>query len=201
MDYPKGKLEKVAGLDKPLFGLRRAVPDFGAARAECFGETAHDDPGHAELSGLPGSPLFYPAKAEVRHRATGRQIKPSRRSQSLRRLNMATHPPPLPSQKSLRLATALNVFLPAGVVYLGQRAVGTFWLGAFLACFRLIRSVFGRFTPLPSIAMSENLLEETSWRRPERISSELAARPGRRWRGPVSLLDGVVHLAKRRIKT
>ena len=74
---------------------------------------------------------------------------------------MATQPPPLPSQKSLRLATALNVFLPgAGLFYLGQRVVGTVLAGAFLACFLALFGLFlAGYARYLSIAMSENLLE------------------------------------------
>jgi len=75
---------------------------------------------------------------------------------------MATEPPPLPSpQKNLRLATALNVFLPgAGLIYLGQRVVGSLLAGAFLGCFLGVLGLFlVGYSRYLSIAMSENLLE------------------------------------------
>lgn len=73
----------------------------------------------------------------------------------------AQPPPPLPAGKNLRLAGALNVFLPgAGLFYLGRRILGATLAGAFLACFLSMMTVFlvgyGRYL---SIAMSENLLE------------------------------------------
>ena len=74
---------------------------------------------------------------------------------------MANQPPPLPPLKNLRLAGALNVFLPgAGLFYLGQRAVGLLLASAFLGCFLAITTVFlVGYVRYLSIAMSENLME------------------------------------------
>lgn len=56
---------------------------------------------------------------------------------------MFPQPPPLPSQKNLRMATALNVFLPgAGLVYLGERRAGTVLAGLFLGCFVAVMGIF-----------------------------------------------------------
>jgi hypothetical protein len=56
---------------------------------------------------------------------------------------MANPPPPLPSQQNLRLASALNVFLPgAGLIYLGRRTLGAALAGAFLGCFLAVVTVF-----------------------------------------------------------
>ncbi|MBK7998465.1 MAG: hypothetical protein IPK15_07050 [Verrucomicrobia bacterium] len=56
---------------------------------------------------------------------------------------MFPQPPPLPSQKNLRMATALNVFLPgAGLVYLGERRAGTVLTGLFLGCFVAVMGIF-----------------------------------------------------------
>lgn len=65
------------------------------------------------------------------------------------------------SAKKLRVATALNVFLPgAGLFHLGHRVVGGCLAGAFLGCFVTMLTLFlaGYYRYL-SIAMSENLLE------------------------------------------
>ena len=52
-------------------------------------------------------------------------------------------PPPLPSPKNLRMATALNVFLPgAGLLYLGERRAGSVLAGLFLACFLAVMGIF-----------------------------------------------------------
>jgi hypothetical protein len=76
---------------------------------------------------------------------------------------MASLPPPLPGQpqrKHLRLAGALNMFLPgAGLVYLGHWRSGALLAGAFLACFLALITVFvmgyGRYL---SVAMSDDLM-------------------------------------------
>jgi len=75
---------------------------------------------------------------------------------------MATQPPPLPSQKNLRLASALNMFLPgAGLIYIGRRVLGAVLAGMFLCCFPGGDDHFpGRLQPLPlDSLMSENLME------------------------------------------
>ena len=74
---------------------------------------------------------------------------------------MGHQPPPLPATKNLRLAGALNVFLPgAGLFYLGQRTVGLILAGAFLGCFLVIAGLFlAGYVRYLSIAMSENLME------------------------------------------
>jgi len=56
---------------------------------------------------------------------------------------MASQPPPLPQQQSLRLASALNVFLPgAGLICLGRRTLGAVLAGAFLGCFLAVVTLF-----------------------------------------------------------
>lgn len=56
---------------------------------------------------------------------------------------MSATPPPLPSPKNLRMATALNVFLPgAGLLYLGERRAGSVLAGLFLACFLAVMGIF-----------------------------------------------------------
>ena len=70
-------------------------------------------------------------------------------------------PPPLPHGKNLRLATALNVFLPgAGLFYLGRRVSGSVLAGLFLACFLALMVTFlVGYSRYLSIALGENLLE------------------------------------------
>jgi hypothetical protein len=76
---------------------------------------------------------------------------------------MASQPPPLPAQsprKSLKLAGALNMFLPgAGLLYLGRRVSGGLLAGAFLGCFLALLALFvvgyGRYL---SVAMSDDLM-------------------------------------------
>ena len=70
-------------------------------------------------------------------------------------------PPPLPHGKNLRLATALNVFLPgAGLFYLGRRVSGVVLAGLFLVCFLGLMVVFlVGYSRYLSIALGENLLE------------------------------------------
>ena len=77
---------------------------------------------------------------------------------------MTSTPPPLPGQKNIRLARALNGFLPgAGLFYLGRRVAGAVLAGTFMVCFLAMMTIFvvgyGHYL---SIAMSENLLEGTT---------------------------------------
>jgi hypothetical protein len=52
-------------------------------------------------------------------------------------------PPPLTGSKNLRLASALNVFLPgAGLIYLGRRRTGGILMAAFLLCFCALMGLF-----------------------------------------------------------
>ena len=74
---------------------------------------------------------------------------------------MPAQPPPLPPQKNLRFASALNVLLPgAGLFYLGRRRTGSLLAIAFILCFLALCILFlvgyGNYL---SILMSENLLE------------------------------------------
>jgi len=76
---------------------------------------------------------------------------------------MASLPPPLPApapRKNLRLAGALNLFLPgAGLVYLGRWRSGTLLAGAFLACFLALITVFVvGYSRYLSVAMSDDLM-------------------------------------------
>ena len=80
---------------------------------------------------------------------------------------MANSPPPLPSQQNLRLASALNVFLPGtGLIYLGRRTMGMVLVGAFLGCFLAVVTLFlvgyARYLSLASDdrLMQGNKLEE-----------------------------------------
>ena len=74
---------------------------------------------------------------------------------------MATQPPPLPLQRSLRLASGLNAFLPgAGLIYLGRRVVGAVLAGAFISCFLAVLTIFlVGYSRYLSIAMSDNLMQ------------------------------------------
>ena len=74
---------------------------------------------------------------------------------------MVTQPPPLPRQRSLRLASGLNTFLPgAGLIYLGRRVVGAVLAGAFIGCFLAVLTIFlVGYSRYLSIAMSDNLMQ------------------------------------------
>jgi hypothetical protein len=78
-----------------------------------------------------------------------------------RQPGMVAQPPALPARKNLRLAGALNAFLPgAGLFYLGRRIIGATLAAAFLACFLSMMTIFlVGYARYLSIAMSENLLE------------------------------------------
>ena len=78
------------------------------------------------------------------------------------------NPPPLPAAgRSLRLAGALNIFLPgAGLFYLGRRRTGAALALAFLVCFLAELGIFvvsyGRYL---SLAMSDDLLKNDNLER------------------------------------
>ena len=74
---------------------------------------------------------------------------------------MANSPPPLPSQQNLRLAAALNVFLPGtGLIYLGRRALGMTLAGAFLGCFLAVVTLFlVGYARYLSLATDDRLLQ------------------------------------------
>jgi len=74
---------------------------------------------------------------------------------------MSATPPPLPSHKNLRLAGALNVFLPgAGLFYLGRRKAGGILAGLFLGCFIGVAGLFiAGYVRYLSIALDPHLLE------------------------------------------
>ena len=74
---------------------------------------------------------------------------------------MSAPPPPLPSAKNLRLAAALNMFLPgAGLFYLGRRLAGAvlavLFLGSFTALLTTFLVGYARYL---SLAMSDNLMQ------------------------------------------
>ncbi len=77
-------------------------------------------------------------------------------------------PPPLPAPgKNLRLAGALNIFLPgAGLFYLGRRRIGATLALAFLVCFLAELGIFvvsyGRYL---SLAMGDDLLKNDNLER------------------------------------
>jgi hypothetical protein len=66
-----------------------------------------------------------------------------------------------PAIVRLRTASAINVFLPGGgLFWLGQRLLGLWLAGTFLACFTAIMIIFLiGYSRYLSIALSENLLE------------------------------------------
>jgi len=74
---------------------------------------------------------------------------------------MSVTPPPLPGTKQLRVAQALNVFLPGdGLFYLGKRVAGSVLAGAFVCCLVTMLTLFVvGYAHYWSIALSENLLE------------------------------------------
>jgi hypothetical protein len=56
---------------------------------------------------------------------------------------MSSQPPPLPATKNLRLAAALNMFLPgAGLFYLGRRVAGSILAIVFLGFFVTLLVIF-----------------------------------------------------------
>ena len=76
---------------------------------------------------------------------------------------MPQSPQELPAEKNLRLASALNVFLPgAGLCLLGRRVTGGILSGLFLGCFLAIVAIFlvGYMRYL-SVAMDPQILEGT----------------------------------------
>ena len=115
---------------------------------------------------------------------------------------MSSQPPPLPLQKSLRLASALNVFLPgAGLIYLGRRALGAVLAVAFLGCFLAVMTIFlVGYSRYLSIAMSENLMQGNKL-------EEAGASFHQNWIIGVALTGGIIYLvsaisfahAKRRV--
>lgn len=98
-------------------------------------------------------------------------------------------PPPLPHGKNLRLATALNVFLPgAGLFYLGRRVLGAVQAGLFLVCFLGLMVVFlVGYSRYLSIALGENLLEGTKL-------EEAGAAFHQRWLIGLAVAGGAVYL-------
>jgi hypothetical protein len=102
---------------------------------------------------------------------------------------MSQPPPPLPAPKNLRLAGALNVFLPgAGLVYLGQRTAGLILAGAFLGCFLVLAGLFlAGYVRYLSIAMSENLMEGNRL-------EEAAAAFHQQWLIGLAVAGGVIYL-------
>jgi hypothetical protein len=102
---------------------------------------------------------------------------------------MSHSPPPLPAPKNLRLAGALNVFLPgAGLIYLGQRTVGLVLAGAFLGCFLVLAGLFlAGYVRYLSIAMSENLMEGNRL-------EEAAASFHQQWLVGLAVAGGVIYL-------
>ena len=76
---------------------------------------------------------------------------------------MSQTPPLLPGPANLRVASALNVFLPgAGLFYLGRRVAGGLLAGAFLVCFVAVLVIFMRgYWEYFQIATGEDLLKGT----------------------------------------
>ena len=74
---------------------------------------------------------------------------------------MSHSPPELPVEKKLRLASALNVFLPgAGLFYLGRRASGGILAALFLGCFLAVVIIFlVGYVSYLSVALDPNLLQ------------------------------------------
>jgi hypothetical protein len=117
---------------------------------------------------------------------------------------MSSQPPPLPLQKSLRLASALNVFLPgAGLIYLGRRVLGAVLAAAFLGCFLGVLTIFlVGYSRYLSIAMSENLMQGNKL-------EEAGASFHQNWILGLTLTGGIIYLisailfayAKRRMST
>lgn len=70
-------------------------------------------------------------------------------------------PPPLPGAKNLRLASALNLFLPgAGLIYLGRRRSGGILAAAFLICFCAVLGLFlVSYARYLQFALSDDLLQ------------------------------------------
>ena len=70
-------------------------------------------------------------------------------------------PPPLPGAKNLRLASALNLFLPgAGLIYLGHRRAGGILVTAFLVCFCALLGLFLlSYIRYLQFALSDDLLK------------------------------------------
>jgi hypothetical protein len=117
---------------------------------------------------------------------------------------MASQPPPLPQQQhSLRLASALNVFLPgAGLIYLGRRVLGAALAGAFLGCFLAVITLFlVGYSRYLLLATDENLMQGNKL-------EEAGEAFHRNWMAGLALVGGLVYLcsgilfaqAKRRAK-
>ena len=102
---------------------------------------------------------------------------------------MSSQPPPLPLQKSLRLASALNVFLPgAGLMYLGRRVLGAVLAGAFLCCFLAVMTIFlVGYSRYLSIAMGENLMQGNQL-------EEAGASFHQNWIVGLALTGGIIYL-------
>jgi len=116
---------------------------------------------------------------------------------------MSSQPPPLPRQKNLRLASALNVFLPgAGLIYLGRRVLGVVLAGGFLCCFLAVMTIFLIGYSHYLSLMSENLMQGNKL-------EEAGASFHQNWIIGVALTGGIIYLvsailfaqAKRRVAT
>jgi hypothetical protein len=101
---------------------------------------------------------------------------------------MASQPPPLPAKVNLRLATALNVFLPgAGLFLLGRRRGGAALAGAFLICLLAVLVLFFvGYARYWSIALSENLMTGNKL-------EEAGAAFHHRWLIGLAVAGGIVH--------
>ena len=102
---------------------------------------------------------------------------------------MIAQPPPLPGQKNLRLASALNVFLPgAGLFYLGQRWTGALLAAGFLACFAAALSLFlTGYVSYLTVALGGNLLESGKL-------EEAAAGLHQEWLVVLAIAGGILYL-------
>jgi hypothetical protein len=92
-------------------------------------------------------------------------------------------------QKSLRLASALNVFLPgAGLIYLGRRVLGALLAAAFLGCFLAVLTIFlVGYSRYLSITMSENLMQGNNL-------EEAGASFHQNWIVGLALTGGIIYL-------
>lgn len=98
-------------------------------------------------------------------------------------------PPPLPGQKNLRLASALNLFLPgAGLFYLGWRWAGALMAAGFLGCFGVALTLFlTGYVRYLSIALGGELLESGKL-------EEAAAGLHQGWLASLAVAGGVLYL-------